>query len=261
MRKDKFPQVPEDPGVRLISGFATIGREDFFEELTDIGRSIGGVDISEQTAYTLAVSGLCHCGTCSGYEKCNYRAPRHIGDVLSNVYSTGKKSASLVAYASQAYNNHQSDDIVLDLGMGAGTCTAAWDLDRCDVLIGTRLGVDIETQALRLAHAVHPNLQSGPTISDVVIPDNGQLIVLTGLVFNEVSFDVSNSWADAISSERDSFTWVDVSYQPIYKPNSSSRPDSFFARLGYEKTSFFEHEIPSFSGNGRFVCEAMTWRR
>ena len=257
MRKDKFPRVPKDPGIRITSGFATIGREDFSEELTNIGRRIGGVDISEQEAYTLAVSGICHCGTCSGYEHCNYRSPRHIGDVLSNIFSTGKKSASLVAYASQAYNNHQSDDIILDLGMGAGTCTAAWDLERRDIPIGTRLGVEIETQALRLAHAVHPNLQSAQSICDVVVPENGHLIVLSGLVFNEVDFDVSKSWADAISQERDAFTWIDISYQP----NRSSRPDAYLACLGYEQTTFFEHEILSFSGNGRYVCEAMTWSR
>jgi hypothetical protein len=257
MKKDKFPRVPECPGRRLEAGFAAVGHDEFYAELLAIGRAIGGPEISEQAAYTLAVSGTCHCGYCRGYAHCKYRAPRHIGDVLSNVFSTGKKSGALVANASRAYDDHKSDDVILDLGMGAGTCTAGWDLERGEIPIGIRLGVDIETEALRLAHAVHPNLQSAASISELTIPDDGHLIVLTGLVFNEVSVEISKSWADAISIARDSFTWIDVSYQP----NRSSRPDVYLAQLGYKQVKVFDQETSSFTGNGGYVCEATTWHR
>jgi hypothetical protein len=258
MKKEHFPLVPQHPGPRICAGYFAIGREHFLTELINAGREIGGHDLTADQAYALAIGCKCHCGLCGGYAHCKYRAPRHIGDVLANVHKTGHKSGSLVAYASQAYGNHKDDDVVLDLATGAGTCLTGWDLERGASEIGIRLGVEIEEESLRLAKAVHPNLITAPLISEISIPEDGNLIVLSGLVFNIVHHDVATSWAEAISQARDEFTWVDVSYHPSSR---QTRPDEYLRTKGYEASTFYSGQIDGFSNFGIYRCEAITWRR
>lgn len=260
MKKGKFPRVPAHPQPRLTSGYATIANEEFGEELISIGRASSGDDVEERLAYTRAISGDCHCGQCYGFAHCTYSDPRHIGDVVSNVFKTGVKSGALMAFASRAYDDHRPDDVVLDLGMGAGSCTAGWDLERGDVPSGRRLGVEIEPQSLRLAHAVHDTLESAAEIANLSIPEEGRLIVLSGLVFNVVPFAVAESWARAISDARADFVWVDVSYRS-YRSRRHSRPDEIFREIGFTKDEFFTGEIEGFGGFGWYECEGMRWAR
>jgi hypothetical protein len=227
MKQEKFPTVPDSPKIRLTGGFRVVAQESFGAELISIGRSIGGDGIDESTAYSLAIAGGCHCGRCRGYGHCAYSSPRHIGDVVANVFGTGVKSGALTAYASRAYGNHQPTDVVVDLGIGAGACTAGWDLERGAIECGPRLGVEVEPQSLRLAHVVHETLVSAPDIGELAIPDDGSLVVLSGLVFNVVGHSIAESWAAAIAKSRDEFVWVDVSYQP----RRHSRPDHIFENL------------------------------
>jgi len=261
METANFERFQENAHRRLQAGFATIAADYFGDELVEIGRAIGGTELSAGAAYTRAVGCDCFCGRCRGYAKCSYRKPRHIGDVFSNVFRTGAKSGKLFADASAHFTSHSEDDVVLDLGIGAGTCMAGWELGRSDLGRGPRLGIEVEPNALRVAHTVHGTLISASDISTLPIPAGGRLVVLSGLVFNEVGHAVADSWARAIAEARDDFFWVDVSYRS-FQLQRHSRPDDTFEKLGFRKMeNFFEGTLDAFGGFGDYRCEGMRWIR
>jgi hypothetical protein len=149
----------------------------------------------------------CHCGSCgANYARCLYRSPLHIGHVLTNARMTGAKSAASVAAAMRDFPSDPVDS-VLSLGHGAGSCLLGVRLVR--PLPPAIFGVETEQLSTRVALELFPNLRTATKISDLPQPE-GNLLVLSGLVFNEVDQPTSDLWFRWLSTRSRTIRWIDV---------------------------------------------------
>lgn len=234
-------------------------------ELADIGRSLGANPDDERAAISRAKARVCYCKRHIGtFPRCLFEAPRHLGEVLANANSTGLKGAALLASVS-ATLPHRDDDVWVALGIGSGVDVLGIEDGR-----GTRIahlvGVDLSEVALRVAHALHPQLKSGQSIHEVDIPVHGELFVVSSLVFNYASAEVARDWAETVARARSSCTWVNVGYYPDHRKEQGTRwvAEQRLRALGFRderRPIQDQHRAEVSSGRGEFVAEVVHWAR
>jgi hypothetical protein len=171
-------------------------------------RAVAAAFTEEERTTHFDSASACHCGRCTRYARCKFRAPRCAADVVHNVCATGSKAGARVATVGLTVD-HFEDDVVLSLGMGAGTCVAGWVVAR-----GAELqhlyGVEIEPLATRVARAAFPTARIAPTIADLELPHDGRLIVISSLVMNLVPPATATEWAARIADARREFLHLNI---------------------------------------------------
>lgn len=177
-------------------------------------------------------TGTCHCGKCRGFPRCKFIEPRNHAEVMWNVRRTGWKSGGRIAEVAKILS-HFDDDIVLALGIGAGTCVAGWEFAR-GAPIGRIFGVEIEPLAIQVARAAFPAAQIHQTITTVSLPSTGRLVVLSGLVMNLVDSATAYCWGEAAAKHCGEIVWIDVGRE--FDRNSLPHALAAFRAVGREGT-------------------------
>jgi len=198
----------------------------------------------------------CHCGTCSRYARCKFRQPRGVFDVLHNIDRTGSKAGSRVCAAAMTIE-HFADDVLLSLGMGAGSCVAGFEIGR-----GTHVrhlfGVEVEPLAVRVAQAAFPTAEIRPAIEELEIPRSGRLVVLSSLVFNCITPDHARRWASFLAGSRASF--LHISIGRAEEPGQFGIFEVELARHGMRQERHSLPENIDFSDAG-YATRATWWTR
>lgn len=233
-------------------------------QLASIGWSLGADPDDESAAISKAKYGRgCHCERHVGvYPRCWFEEPLDVGEVIENAGKRGADGAALLAAVSVTLE-HRVDDVWLAFGIGSGVDVLGIEDGR-----GTRIerliGIDLSDVALRVARALHPQIQTGRAIEDVTVPSTGRLFVLSSLVFNCVSVETARHWADSLAVMRDSFTWVDVAFHSYREAGTRWAAEDQLRTLGFrdERHPILEdHQFTLGSGKGEFVAEAVKWTR
>lgn len=152
---------------------------------------------------------------------------------------------------------HFVDDVLVSLGMGAGSCVAGFEIAR-----GTALrhlyAIEVEPLATRVAEAAFPSAQIRPTIAELEIPPSGRLVVLTSLVMNCVTPEVARHWAGFLSGARGRFWHLNVG-----RAEEPGRLGIFETELARHGMRPEPHSLPAnidFSDSG-YTTRATWWTR
>ena len=151
-------------------------------------------------------------------------APRHVGDVFSNLYATGSKSAAYIATAASRADDWPNFDAVLSLGIGAGACLTG--LAIAHRLPDRRFGLEVEPIALRVLPAVVSDVVVEHDIKKLALP-KGKILVVGSLVWNLPV--PTNLWAEEIAHERDEFWTLNVTRPRDFR---NHKPDRVWESLG-----------------------------
>lgn len=224
------PKIDRNWALDRISAceIFSVAESEFSDELAKIGAGIVGPDAMVEDQTRAAKAGLCSCGRCHQYPRCTFLAPRHVGDVFSNLYATGSKSAAYLATAAAGADFWPNFDAVLSLGIGAGSCLAG--LAIADRLPDRRFGVEVEPIALRVLPRVVSNVTVEDDITKLALPC-GNILIVASLIWNLPV--PAKIWAEEIARDRDEF-WVLSVTRPRDFKNAS--PDRVWAGLGFESS-------------------------